>query len=858
MNLAMHNDQVSRFALLALVLFAVGLASTRTRAENPSTCQHLFLSGQYDECSRVAGEAIGRGDRDENWWLWGVRSSLVRGQHEQASQLLDQGLKKFQYGVRLRLLAHDVVRRSGGRKRAEAILREIEQLAGRAAWRYSDAADRVALGRAALLLGADPRQVLELFYDRVRKEKPDLRDVYLAAGELALDKHDDAVAAQSFEDGLERFPDDPDMLLGLARAYADSDPKKTQACVQAALRVNPSHIASLLFLTDHAIDAEQYGDAEELIGRVLDVDPGQPEAWAFRAVLAHLSGDSTREAECRSTALKYWSTNAVVDHLIGRKLSQKYRFAEGAAYQRRALELDSDYLAPKIQLAQDLLRLGDDTGWRLADAVHRNDRYDVTAYNLVTLRDNISKFQLIRDGQLMVRMEPREAELYGDRVLRLLRRAHDTLCEKYGLEIKEPVTVEIFPDQSDFAVRTFGMPGGAGYLGVCFGKLVTANSPASQGQSPTSWESVLWHEFCHVVTLQLTRNKMPRWLSEGISVYEERQADPAWGQSMNPQYREMILGGELVPVGKLSAAFLSPPSGRHLQFAYFESSLVVEFLVQRFGHESLCQLLNDLARDVAMNMALERHTKLTMDDLERDFQEFARDKAQQLAPSAELDRESLPKPSPNDSAQAAQWLNEHPDNLWGMMQLAALLMRERKFAEAKVPLQRAIELYPGYTGTDNPYAMLAAVHRELNDPQEERGVLRRLTELDADDVPSLLRLMELDSATEDWPVVAADAERLLGVNPLLPQPHRALARAAEQLGWRSDAIAAYRRLLLLDPDDPAEVHYRLARQLHAAGDAAAKRHVLMALEEAPRFSQALQLLLKINRAEQAARDGRGP
>ena len=111
--------------------------------------------------------------------------------------------------------------------------------------------------------------------------------------------------------------------------------------------------------------------------------------------------------------------------------------------------------------------------------------------------------------------------------------------------------MEIFPEQKDFAVRTFGMPGGEGFLGVCFGSVITANSPASQGGSPSNWKAVLWHEFCHVVTLHKTNNKMPRWLSEGISVYEERQADPAWGQSMNRRYREMILDGGLTPVSEL-------------------------------------------------------------------------------------------------------------------------------------------------------------------------------------------------------------------------------------------------------------------------------------------------------------------
>src|SRR5262249_9818334 len=154
----------------------------------------------------------------------------------------------------------------------------------------------------------------------------------------------------------------------------------------------------------------------------------------------------------------------------------------------------------------------------------------------------------------------REAPIYGARVLQLLSTARSNLCAKYDFQIRRPTTVEIFPEQKDFAVRTFGMPGNAGYLGVCFGTVVTANSPSSQAAHPINWEAVLWHEFCHVVTLQMTRNKMPRWLSEGISVYEESQANPSWGQHMDARYREMVLEGELTAISNLSGAFLSPRS----------------------------------------------------------------------------------------------------------------------------------------------------------------------------------------------------------------------------------------------------------------------------------------------------------
>src|SRR5262249_46077985 len=156
--------------------------------------------------------------------------------------------------------------------------------------------------------------------------------------------------------------------------------------------------------------------------------------------------------------------------LIGRKLSQKYRFAEGSASQRRALALDPDHMPAKVQLCQDLLRLGEESeGWKLADEVFARDAYNVVAYNLITLRDRVAGFRTLKGGGFLGGMDPREADLYGRRVLGLLGRAKASLCASYGATVPEPVIVEIFPQRKEFAVRTFGLPGAGGVLGVCFG-----------------------------------------------------------------------------------------------------------------------------------------------------------------------------------------------------------------------------------------------------------------------------------------------------------------------------------------------------------------------------------------------------
>jgi len=829
-------------------------------------CRKLFIAGKYEECIKQCEEIGKDRAREEEWPILLARALMAVGRYPEAETAVTNALAeaRFRSSIRLHLAGHEVSNANGKPERARTLLEEINNLGGSRMWAYRDPPNLVTLGRAALLLGADPKVVLEKFLDVAKKADPGLRDAYLASGELALDKHDYELAAKIFAEALKKFPNDADMHCGLACAYEPSARGRMLKSLEAALEHNTNHVSSMLVLVDHLVDAEEYADADKFLARALAVNPWQPEAWAYRAVLAHLRNDRESEDKAREKALHYWKTNPALDHLIGKKLSQKYRFAEGSNYQRQALAFDPGFLPARIQLAQDLLRLGEEAeGWELADDVHQRDGYDITAYNLAGLRETMGKFQTVTNEDFVVRMSPREASIYGDRVLELLNRAKERLSAKYGVTIERPTIIEIFPEQKDFGVRTFGMPHNPGFLGVCFGRVVTANSPASQGGNPSNWEAVLWHEFCHVITLQLTKNKMPRWLSEGISVYEELQANPAWGQHMNPRYREMILGEDLTPVSELSAAFLSPKTEMHVQFAYFQSSMVVEFLVGRFGFEKLKLILHDLGEGTDINEAIPKHTA-PMEEVEKDFAAFAKERAEGLAPGLDWEkpksmrvasgktREPGPvevppsaPPREHNEADSAKATDPNSTNYWILLQNARRLIENKNWSEAKTPLQKLVDLYPPQTGSQSAYAMLAVVHRALNETDQERAVLAKLASLDGEATDAYMRLMELGEESKDWGTVAENAARFLAVNPLLPNPHRYLARASEELDKAPEAIDSYRRLLLLDPPDPAEVHFRLARLLHKAGNAEAKRHVIQALEEAPRFRDAHRLLLEL-------------
>jgi tetratricopeptide (TPR) repeat protein len=84
---------------------------------------------------------------------------------------------------------------------------------------------------------------------------------------------------------------------------------------------------------------------------------------------------------------------------------------------------------------------------------------------------------------------------------------------------------------------------------------------------------------------------------------------------------------------------------------------------------------------------------------------------------------------------------------------------------------------------------------------------------------------------------------MLAVNPLSSSIQMIAARTGERLGRPESIVKALTALAEMDPADPAEIFYRSAVALEKLGRTAeAKRRVLMALEEAPRYRDALQLL----------------
>ena len=181
---------------------------------------------------------------------------------------------------------------------------------------------------------------------------------------------------------------------------------------------------------------------------------------------------------------------------------------------------------------------------------------------------------------------------------------------------KGPILIEIFPRHDDFAVRNVGLPGMIGALGACFGRVVTLDSPRARPPGTFNWQATLWHELAHVITLQLSGNRIPRWLTEGISVYEEQRARPAWSRDMDLEFAEALERDAALHLSTLNAGFMDPST---ISMAYYEASLLVEFLVHTYGQPALESLVRGYADGSDTDTAMKKAMGTTLEGVEPAF-----------------------------------------------------------------------------------------------------------------------------------------------------------------------------------------------------------------------------------------------
>ena len=690
--------------------------------------------------------------------------------------------------------------------------------------------DLAAQAEAYWMLG-DLKAANESFREAVKLE-PEDPDLRVRWGHLYIQSHQQAEAGALFQEALELDEDHVSAQLGMATVLASRFEGKAVELAQEALKQRPEQAEGHLLLGRMALEEGDLAAArkslETGLDQALELGLAPLGAYALLASLEMLEGERDNQWVDKALAYnpRYGEIYAEQAHFY--VITRRYR--EATERLRKAIEVAPSLWRAHAELGVNLMREGlDDEGRRQLEIAYGGDPYSAKTVNTLRLLDTYDQFETFEDAdpgadgvvRAVFRLDKDESELLLPYVRELTNRAVAEFTRKYDFELKSPVRVEFYPNHDDFAVRTMAMPG-IGLLGVTFGYVVAMDSPSGREPGGFHWGTTLWHELAHVFTLESTDHLVPRWYSEGISMYEEWMADVRWGESVGPEYIEAVRKSELLPIVELDRGFIRPKHAGQVAISYMQAGFVCKYIAERWGEGKLVELLRGFGAKVPTDANIAAVLGTSPEDFDEQFDDYMRDA---LGPALD----GLPR-----------WRS----NLKTALERA----RDGEWAEVIEPAEAAKAAYPQHVGSGSAYMLLANAHDKAGNREAAVGELQEYERRGGRQPETLKKLAGWLEEAERSAEAVYTYEGLIYNWPQDEELHARLGELHLEAGKTDLARREFEVVLALDPLDRATAEYNLARAYVKIGDlASARLHVLQALERAPTFGPALQLLLQVKR-----------
>lgn len=691
--------------------------------------------------------------------------------------------------------------------------------------------DLVAVGIALEYLG---RRDAQLFHDANRafgeaiERDPSNHEARVRRGMLFLEKYNTTEAGAFFREVLAQEPRHPGALLGMARVRMIEGSGDAAEPIAQALEVNPRLAEAHLLRARLWMNDERYDSAGAAIERALALDAGSLDAHTLAAANEWLrGGDWNRAAQA---VLARNPLHSTVYTTIGELAVQTRRYRDAVRMAERAIAVDSTDWAAHALRGLNLLRIGDPAAAQAAlDVAFRGDPFNVWVVNTLDLLDTYDEYVERTTPRFAFFLHRDEADLLFPYAGALAEEAYEAVGARYGHRPDTPVRVEVYPRHADFSVRTVGLAG-LGALGVSFGNILAMDSPAAREPGSFHWGSTLWHEIAHAVTLGASAHRVPRWLTEGISVREERRARPGWGDNFSIDFALAYETDRLRPPSALNAGFLRPRFPGEVGLSYYLASLVVEWIEETRGLPTLRAMLGAYRDGRSDAEVMERVLRTTPAQMDAQFDAWLRARyATQLA-AVSLDGEHA----------AGSFLDR--------LDAGRRALEAGDHARAEAELRQALPLFPEYAGADAPRRLLASMRAQQGDTAGAAALLAEHVAVAGTDLDAHRSLATLRAALGDARGAADALERAVYIHPFDRTLHEQLAAHYATAGDAEGVVRARAALVALAPVDRAEALYQLALAQHRAGDdAAARRTVLQALELAPNYEAAQMLLLEVRR-----------
>ena len=642
--------------------------------------------------------------------------------------------------------------------------------------------------------------------------EPKSAHVRVRWGRLFLERFNREEAAGLFQEALDLHGDDSQAYLGLALVAARGFDVKAVEFAAKALELDPKLLEAQTLLAHLALEENDRPRAAAVANKAIALSGDALDAMAILGVMDLLDGHAASPWFPRIFNINPNYGEAY--EAAGYFFVLNRRYEEAIAFYRKALDLNPRLWSARASLGVTLMRLGEEAEARhQLEQCYENNYRNAETVNTLRLLDSYKNFETFTTPRTILRLHKKEAAVLRPYFQAELDRDIADYEAKYKFKLPGPVQLEVYPNHEDFAVRTMGLPG-LGALGVTFGRVVAMDSPSGRPPGQFHWASTLRHEMSHVYVLSMTRHLVPRWFTEGIAVHEESAASPDWGDRLDPSSIRAIQDKKLLPVAELDSGFVRPSYPAQVVVSYFQAGRICDFIVEKWGDGKILAMIESYAAS---------------------------------KPTPEVILENLGVSDREFDTQFLVWLDQHTKSVvehfaeW-KKRVAAI---DKTKPEDVIREGLAIrDFYPDFVEHGSVYELLASAYEAKGIMPAAIAELERYRDAGGRN-PTLLKKL---AALEPDPSAIVTLTKLLYIAPQDPDVHLRLGGLLLNQGDAPSAIREYTALLASKPLDPAESHFQLARALRAAKRIDdARDEVLQALETAPGFRPAQQLLLELSK-----------
>ncbi len=745
-------------------------------------------------------------------------------------------------------------------------------------------------------------------FREVVKLRPQMTDAGIEWADLFLQKYAAPLAEQTLEDVFKVNPNHPDGHAAMAEVIVETryDLAAVRHHLTTALGLNPKNARALKVRASIEIDQNQWDVAHKTLDSVLATNKEDVEAIAMKATIAWLRDDTTLYNSERQRAFAINPAYAELYRIVARSAVREHRYVEAIELEKEAVKVKPDFYEAMAGAGLGYLRLGmEKEGVEWLDKSWGGDQYNVRTFNTRKLfRETIPKeYTVSTTKSFRIRYHNDEKPVFSRYLEPTMERAFADMVRRYGFTPKLPVTLELYADRDDYGIRTVGLPD-IGALGVCFGQVITAMSPAN---GDINWGMVLWHELGHVFAIQLSSSRVPRWFTEGLSEYETLIASPSWRRENDADLYGAVLNGTLPSIGALNSEFMQPDTNA-VVVAYYQSAVTIEYLAQTYGFPKIVEGLKLFGKGKETPEVLKTLTGKTIAQLDADFRKYLDIRLKPYAGTFKLPTrgfdditklEIAVDAAPKDAKAKANLALGH--YYGGDADKAAVSAQAALALDAKQPIARFIlaeiavhkndaakarQLYQGLAadGFDNadlrarlaqiaeddgksdeqekhlcaakkldpersfPYQELAQLYEKKGDMKRALVELEHYAFLEQMELAPLKKLVTEYGKLANWPKVKTYAEMAMYIAPSDVDILANLARSYTETGDGTKALFTYDTMLLTNPPPrrPALVQIGRTKAFLALGKKLeAKAALAEALKKEPENAEALELKTKL-------------